>query len=160
MKYFTLDWWIATQLSYVEAGSEKDAEIASLDSAAMAYRPYFESVRDRLPSRYVDLSNEVTIHDGHVRHLSLREGTLRIVLDASDITERELRRVALTFRGVDQIEAISDPMKYLAGPSGFGDLGYDEIEVVCDGVFKLSLLFSSGIELQITFREFDFETLT
>ncbi|HWX42575.1 MAG TPA: hypothetical protein VN345_15600 [Blastocatellia bacterium] len=51
----------------------------------------------------------------------------------------------------------SDPDKGLVGPNGFGDLGYDEIEVLDGGMFEHRLLFSSGIELAIMFEEFRLE---
>ena len=47
----------------------------------------------------------------------------------------------------------SDPSVGLGGPHGFGDLGYDEIDVGEDGPFEHRLLFSSGIELAVRFAD-------
>ena len=48
----------------------------------------------------------------------------------------------------------TNPKRGLAGPHGYGDLGYDEIEVLRDGLYEHRILFSSGIELQVRFTGF------
>ena len=48
----------------------------------------------------------------------------------------------------------SDPEKGLPGPHGYGDLGYDEVDVLEPGLFEHRMLFSTGITLSIHHREF------
>lgn len=65
-------------------------------------------------------------------------------------------RVRLSYRGVDGMTIETDPDGVLPGPAGFGDLGYSEIDRPVPDLFEHRLLFSSGLELRVRFREFDF----
>jgi hypothetical protein len=44
----------------------------------------------------------------------------------------------------------------LPGPGGYGDFGYDEIEVIGPAQFEHRILFSSGIRLVIRFAKLSF----
>lgn len=53
------------------------------------------------------------------------------------------------------MESTANPSAGLAGPFGYGDLGYDEVAILASGAFEHRLLFSTGIELAVVFREFE-----
>jgi hypothetical protein len=61
---------------------------------------------------------------------------------------------AQRYSGVEHFESEADPKVGLRGPSGYGDLGYYEIDVLPEGRFEHRLLFSTGIELRVIFRGF------
>ena len=153
MKYFTLDSWIRDQ--------ELDSVDADSDHPRQRYKAYLENVRDRLPLDYVTMSESVCIHDATMPELKfdVSAGALTIRLNAGDVTMREGRMVELHYGRVAHFSTNSDPDKGLPGPHGFGDLGYDEIEVLDDGSYEHRLLFSSGIELIVRFGDFRLEVL-
>jgi hypothetical protein len=61
------------------------------------------------------------------------------------------RQIVLTYNGVEAATATGDPNNGLGGPHGFGDLGYDEIELLDGGLIEHRMLFSTGIELHVRF---------
>jgi hypothetical protein len=63
-------------------------------------------------------------------------------------------RFTLTYREVVRVESPADPMVGLRGPHGYGDFGYDEVEVLSTGVFEHRMIFSSGVELRVVFGGF------
>ncbi|WP_162668597.1 hypothetical protein [Gemmata massiliana] len=64
----------------------------------------------------------------------------------------------LTYTGIEQVESTADPKVGLGGPYGYGDLGYDELDILPTGTIEHRFLFSSGIELAIAFHNFGFTT--
>jgi hypothetical protein len=144
MRYFTLDWW---------------AEGCPVD-AAERYWAYLTSVRDRLHPEVVRLIDEVSLHDSRLRTLEVIVAArrLEIGLDgfkyARDGTEKCRRRIVLSYPGLRRLHSSADPARGLAGPHGYGDLGYDEVELLADGCIEHRLLFSSGIELTIQSEQF------
>ena len=65
-----------------------------------------------------------------------------------------LRKFQLDYVGVTSFKSIAEHEKGLPGPQGYGDLGYEEIDVV-DGLFVHGILFSGGIEFEIRFKGFE-----
>jgi hypothetical protein len=148
MKYFTIDRWIADQGSEDPPGRN---EISRED-----YLIYLDGIRSQLPTEFLLLTGEVVIHDARLVALkaSSDEGTLELTFEPGPYTERDWKQIRLRYIGVGRLHLTSDPDKGLAGPNGFGDLGYDEIEVLGGGMFEHRLLFSSGIELMVEFAAF------
>ena len=64
------------------------------------------------------------------------------------------RIIVLTYSGVRNLSTTADPEQGLQGSHGYGDLGYDEVELLPDGAVEHRLLFSSGIELTVQFDHF------
>lgn len=139
MRFFTIAWWMGLQ------GEE-------LPSPAPAYAAHLATIRDRLPSDLLATEETVSLHDARLRELRLplAKGTLTLGLDnyAGD------ERITLTYSGVERFESIADPEVGLGGPTGYGDLGYCEVDALPDGTLEHRILFSSGIELRVTFRGF------
>lgn len=67
------------------------------------------------------------------------------------------RRFYLKYKGVSNFTTTSQPDKGLAGPYGYRDLGYDEIELISEALFEHRMIFSSGIELSVVFTEFELD---
>lgn len=151
MEYFTLDQWIADQ--------DSEAQLDARESARLRYSAYLESVRSRLPVEFLPLTDEVSIHDARVLSLEGRfeESVLELRLDPGPFTNRDWVELRLNYIGIGGLRLKPDPERGLAGPNGFGDLGYDEIEVLDGGMFEHRLLFSSGIELAVAFAAFRLE---
>ncbi len=66
----------------------------------------------------------------------------------------------MNYGGVRSIQSTADPEKGLPGPHGYGDLGYDEIDLIQPGHYEHRMLFSTGIELLVQFSEFSFTYAT
>jgi hypothetical protein len=52
---------------------------------------------------------------------------------------------------------LADPQTGLPGPHGYGHLGYCEFEALGGELFEHRMLFSTGIELHVRFREITVE---
>lgn len=146
MKFMTIDKWSGTNGDALEALKE--------------YQRYLDSVFATLPLELQRFTSKVSLHDARMRHLRLAAGLLKLKLDGSGYQEETRsyfdRRFDLTYGGVDSLTSTADPDTGLPGPHGYGDLGYDEIEVLANGRYGHRMLFSTGIELHVQFNEFSF----
>ena len=143
MKYFTMEWW--------QGHCQGDAP--------EQYREYYEDVKDLLPAGARRLEEEVSLHDAKLLRLDVSPaaGTCLIVLDGFDWTHRSSplpgRTITLRYIGVQWLRSLADPRSGLQGPHGYGDLGYWEFEALGEGLFEHRMLFSTGIELHVRFRD-------
>lgn len=139
MRFFTMAWWCGCQTG--DAGD-----------AGAGYAAHLAAVRDRLPPDLLATEETVSLHDTRLRELRLlpAENTLTLGLDCHAGDERFI----LTYSGVERFESHADPDVTLGGPGGYGDLGYCEVDALPGGLFEHRLLFSTGIELAVTFRGF------
>lgn len=145
MKFFTIEWWCDVQGSNASDPTE-------------AFQQHLDLIRDRLPPDLLDLQDSVSLHDSRLHDLSLNvaDALLTLTLHGDD-GWGGLRIFTLQYIGLVSHDSLSDPDIALPGPNGYGDLGYDEPDVLLDGTFKHCLLFSSGIELQFIFTDFRLE---
>ena len=145
MKFFTIEWWCD-----VQDGTESDP--------TEAFRQHLDLIRDRLPPDLLLLQDSLSLHDSRLHDLSLNvaDALLTLTLHGDD-GWGGLRMFTLQYTGLVSHKSLSDPDISLPGPNGYGDLGYDETDVLPDGTFKHCLLFSSGIELQFVFTDFRLE---
>ncbi len=122
------------------------------DDPLAAYAAHLDAIRDRLPPDLLATQESVSLHDTRLRELRLvvAERSLSVALDSHSGRER----FTLTYGGVEQFESSADPKVGLNGPAGYGDLGYCEVSVLLTGAFEHRLLFSTGIELIVVFRDF------
>jgi hypothetical protein len=146
MKYFTMKRWAEN--------------VGDPNEPFQLYEQYLSSILKDLPSEFCKLLHEVDLHDARLRQLniSITEATLTIHLDgcrydppSKSYFDRDIR---LCYSGVQAITSTADPNLGLPGPHGYGDLGYHEIERLDSGTFQHRILFSTGIELHITFSGF------
>lgn len=117
------------------------------------YAAYFATIRHELPADLLAREESISLHDTRLRELriSRNDGTLRLGLETHSGDER----LTLVYREVERFESLADPKVGLRGPAGYGDLGYCEVEVLPGGTFEHRMLFSTGIELIVEFREFE-----
>jgi hypothetical protein len=145
MKYFTIDWWNG----YVEDD----------EAPCREYRDYLDQVSTLLPDAIRKLSYEVSLHDAELRWLciSIQESSVVMDLDGWDYSVQPdvAAWIRLTYRGVTAVSCTADPERGRPGPPGYGDLGYDEFEVLEPGYYEHRMLFSGGIEMHIRFAELE-----
>jgi hypothetical protein len=143
MRFFTMAWWCGVQ--------EGLAENPSAD-----YFAHLAALRDRTPPERLPTLNALlalALHDTNLRQLRLDSaaGTLHIELESYGGEDR----FTLAYSGVERLVSEADPSVGLGGPHGYGDLGYDEVDLEPGGAFVHRMLFSSGIELAVAFRGFE-----
>lgn len=147
MKFFTMAWW---------GGTQPDAEepVDQLEPF-QAYGVHLEAIRGHLPPNLLMVGQAVPLHDAKLRVLrySPADSTLLIELENYFDETGTRRRFSLRYDDVRAFESFADPDVGLAGPGGYGDLGYDELDLTPEGLAVHRLLFSSGIELHITCRD-------
>ncbi len=151
MKYFTIDQWIVDQ--------EPETSAEPGPTSYEQYLTYVDGIRPQLPAEFQPLTREVILHDARLVAMkaTTEESTVKLTLTPGPHTDRDWVQLELLYIGVGRVHFKSDPDKGLAGPNGFGDLGYDEIELLGGGMFEHRMLFSSGIELSIEFAAFHLE---
>lgn len=142
MRFFTVDWWRGIQ----------EGEISD---PVDAYRAHFQNIRDQLPPDLAALSESVSLHDSRLRSLNLDTETQSLQVSlVGDDGRGGLRRSWLTYHRVQSFQSFADPDAGLNGPHGYGDWGYDESDVLSDGLFEHRILFSTGIDMRIAFADF------
>lgn len=137
MRFFTMAWW-------------RGEQSADAGDPVAGYAAQLAAIRARLPPDLLATEETAFLHDARLGRLLLIDGTLTLVLDSHAADER----FSLTYSGVERFESSADPAVGLAGPAGYGDLGYCEVDVLPDGAFEHRLLFSTGIEFVVAFRGF------
>jgi hypothetical protein len=143
MKFFMLDWWCGLQ------------ELKNYDPIS-EFQNHLSSIRERLPEGLLALQETISLHDANLRSLdySHNQNSLTLQFDGDDGIGG-LRKFKMHYTGIVSFRTIADPDRGLPGPHGFGDLGYDEADTTADGNLEHRLLFSTGIEMQIVFHDFE-----
>jgi hypothetical protein len=139
MKWFTMRWW---------AGEQDQDPLQS-------YQEHLAQVSNRLPPDLLALSERGVLHDANLTLLSARGGSAVLLLVARSQGPGRTR-LELHYDGVTSLETSCDPKYTLPGPSGYGDLGYDELDIDHEGLFVHRFLFSRGIEFELHFARFSF----
>jgi hypothetical protein len=148
MKFFTMAWWGGAQPG-------ADSPYTTNEELFLAYDAYLNRFIDRIPAGLLAINQTVPLHDAKLRTLRYAQpaGTLTIEFDNYYEDSGEMRRFIVHYDDVSAFESVADPNVGLAGPGGYGDLGYDELDITPEGKAVHRLLFSTGIELHITCRE-------
>lgn len=141
MKFFTMQWWTGCQ----------DLSFAPARNAADQYQDHLTRIRDRLSQEALRIVEELPLHDSRLRLLEIDmcKAVLLMELDAVDSSGQPIK-VTLTYEELTSVRSIVREEESLSGPNGYGDLGYDEIDLA-DDRFEHRILFSTGIELDIVF---------
>jgi hypothetical protein len=142
VRFFTMAWWCGVQ--------EGRADNPSAD-----YWAHLDALRGRVsPERLPVLEAllALALHDANLRQLRLEPAaaTLHILLENRYAGGE---RITLAYSGVEQFASESNRDGF--SEHGYGDLGYDEVDLSLTGAFVHRMLFSSGIELAVAFRGFE-----
>ncbi|MDX2197538.1 MAG: hypothetical protein SF069_01045 [Phycisphaerae bacterium] len=146
MRFFTFQWW---------SGHCEQVDVIA------EYEEHFEAVRSHLPPTAAHLHDAESLHDSRVEAFDIDMLANCVILRLTGFSrhdghERD-RRFELRYGGVSRVVFGPSPEQPLGGPGGFGDLGYDEFDLSPEHRFLHRLLFSTGIELEITFRSFEYD---
>jgi hypothetical protein len=142
MRYFTPEWW---------AG-----EVENADAVVADYERYITSIRSRLTPALQSLHDEVSLHDSKVRRFSVEVPRQSVSITLHGFTDPPEdytgRRIELRYEGVTTVESTNEG-KWVSEAFDNSDLGYSEVELLPDGLWEHRMLFASGIELTIRFRD-------
>ena len=135
LNFFTSQWW---------AGCQSGDDGATI----RAFEAHARTIRDRLTPELLALQEHLSLHDANLIALSVMPEMqlAALTLKLADGSDLKLR-----YGGLTAFETVQSPDHALGGPGGYGDLGYDEIDVLDGGAFEHRLLFSSSIELRFRF---------
>lgn len=146
MNYFSIKCW---------------SDYEQITSIRESYYSYIDNVISQLPKSLKSLTGgggNISLNDANVKSLaiSLENSTVDIVMDGKWIqgVATGLRVFHLSYTGVTQMVSVIDPDVDGLSESGYGDHGFDEIEVLENNLYEHRMLFSSGIELRIRFHNF------
>jgi len=143
-----MSWWRRTQ--------NLDCNPRIVHKPRDSYNVYYRSIRQRLPKAIKLLEEKIYLSDANLLKMLIgidsKQVLLRVITLGGNAPSRVLE---VCYRGVSRFKPIAVRGKALPGPSGFGDLGYYEIELLDGGFWEHRLLFSSGLELSIIFNEIE-----
>jgi hypothetical protein len=146
MKYFSLSSW---DILYAE------------NEDAIAYEAYLSEVRVLLPKGLQSLTaggGSISLNDSRVQRLEIlaQEGVVNIFLNGKRIEGIFVgrRTFLLQYTGVKRITSSEAPDLGGLFMGGYGLHGFDEVEVLEEGLYEHRMLFSSGIEIGICFNDF------
>jgi hypothetical protein len=147
MRFITMGLW---------AGEIEDEECEAAEAAGQAH---FLSIRDRLPTQLIDLYTNSRLHDGHLVSFHTDAATQIAVLEVDGWNNfngdypvfYKLCFGDVTSTSLDY--SYPNPIKNRKlAPVGLDDLGYIELDVLSDGLFRIDILFWSGAEIGIVFK--------
>jgi hypothetical protein len=153
MKYFTPEWWAM--------------EVESTDRVVADYERYIDSIRSRLTPGLRSLHDEISLHDSKVRRFTVDFSSQTVAITLHGFTDpwspegQTGRRFDLRYEGVTTVES-TNLGEWVSEAFDNSDLGYCEIELLSDGLWEHRMLFASGVELAIRFRDLrlQYEPLT
>ena len=144
MKYFTPEWWARN--------------VESTDAVAADYWRYVETIRSRLTPGLRTLLDEVSLHDSKVRRFRVELSNQTVVMILHGFTDpwspagQIGRQFELRYEGVVTVESANEE-GWVSEHLDNSDLGYSEVELLSDGYWEHRMLFASGVELVIRFRD-------
>lgn len=146
MKYFSLSSW---DILYAE------------NEDAIAYEAYLSEVRMLLPKGLqllTDGSSGISLNDSKIQNIKIltQDQAVEAFLDGRWIEGTIVgpRRFCLQYAGVTQVISSIAPNLHGLFSGGYGLHGFNEVEVLEDELYEHRMLFSSGIEFAIRFRDF------
>ncbi len=147
MKYFSIKCW-----------SKWD----EADPIGKAYKQYIQSIRAELPSDLQLLTGaggDISLNDGTIRKyfVSLPQACVDVEMDCDYEDPNGAfgeRMVSLHYKAVEAFSSSVDPDSGRPLFGAYGDHGFDEIELVENGLYEHRMLFDGGIEIAIRFRDF------
>jgi hypothetical protein len=176
MKYFSIEDW-KTWEPWDRIQEDKKRYHDYIDTIRRRLPPDLRRLCDSSPEWS---SERIYLNDSQVHEIkaSFEAQTLMIVLNGeyTDENDRQLglRRFSLNYKGVTRFQIDEGAgTAYNPGPDAdpqdvsllvrgaygiaFDDHGWDEIELIEDDLFEHRMLFSSGTETVVRFRDFTLE---
>ena len=141
MKFFTHQWWLDTQKGVFE-------------DRHTAYADHVGRIRRRVPTDLLDLDGK--LHDATVTSIECNSDERWLTFFVDGDREGELLQMRLTYHGVKGFTMTPNPDLGLLRTYGFGDLGYDEVDIDDTGALVHRLLFATGIEVEVRFNAFEY----
>jgi len=144
MKFFTPQWW-------AREGESTDPVVAD-------YQRYIDAIRSRLTPALRSLHDEVSLHDSKVRRFTVDIPMQTVAITLHGFTDpwspegQTGRWFDLLYEGVTSVESTNEG-EWVSEAFDNSDLGYCEIELLPDKHWEHRMLFASGIELTIRFRD-------
>jgi len=158
VKYFSIAYWS----TYDPA-----------DDTERRYKSYVQSIRPQLPGPlqvFTGAGGPVSLNDTRLHRVSVnlekRRAEIELRGEIKDGSKPQPNTsewsivacgIILRYEGVVAFSSRSDPEIGLAGPHGYGDHGFDEVELLAENLYEHRMLFSSGIEIAMRFTEFTAE---
>ena len=144
MKYFTFEGWKN------EVFEEK---------LISDYKYYLESIKKLIPDSVNQFIQNHTLHDSEIVNLDYKakDQRLNVVLDGWDINFENKCVYEIRFSDIESILFVNNADETAVDLNKMGTLGYEEIEYLSTKRIEVRWLFSSGVEILITFKEFAFE---
>jgi hypothetical protein len=153
MKFHTLVDWKRSQ------NLDDDQTFGRIVATGERYRLYLEMIRPKLPTDFQRLLDLASLHDGEVLGIEIEPSSAKASLWCRALDNfsegRDGRYLRLEYHGLKKFHSVG-PEEESFGGDGYGDIGNDEIELLSDGTFEHRFLFSTGIELGLTFADFKF----
>jgi hypothetical protein len=149
MKHYTFEQWAGDD--------DADYKLAS------TYPAYLERVLPDFPSDLQRFVRKCHLHDAALTRLELLTPERKLVLELlgdhydDTLPSNYARRFRLTYLGVSSFGSTAKPHRKLHGPGGYGDLGYDELELISPGLYEHRMLFSTSVEFAIRFTGFQLD---
>ncbi|RYY03270.1 MAG: DUF4085 family protein [Gammaproteobacteria bacterium] len=121
------------------------------------YRSYLASIKDVLPEKIVEFEAEYSLHDSKIKKIFCSFKNKEVILEflGWNLNLEHQIYYTLIFSGVTKFKQTLPQQEYVE--SELGDLGYWEIESI-NSEIEVRMLFASGAEFNITFKEFSFIT--
>ena len=143
MKYFTFELWMRMQDQ--KDSLEADEEWAT---AATQYFSELEAMRDLMDKTTYKLLTSGVLHDGLVTSISSPDDRELAIL-----VKNWQGRIKLTFKGVTNFNFNYARSQGQLGPRTMFEWGYDELTTAENGLLAFGVLFTSGIELDISCKK-------
>jgi hypothetical protein len=115
-------------------------------------------VRSQLTPSLLALHDEISLHDSKVQKFTVDIPRKTVALTLHGFTDpwtpegETGRRFDLLYEDVTTVESDHDG-DWVSEAIDNSDLGYCEIELLPDGCWEHRMLFASGIELRVRFKE-------
>jgi len=141
VKYFTSEWWAT--------GCEDE-------SAFNDYNHYYSSIVHQLPEKLCIFNGEYTLHDSNIKDICSEFLENRVTISLQGWNQEFSEETCYILKFIDVVSFVQSLPKGGSVESELGDLGYVEFELFDIGI-EVRMLFVSGAEFTIKFKDFDFE---
>jgi hypothetical protein len=168
MKYFTKELWTGANSADKDVRSRTD-RIWKRNCAR--YFAVLKRLAPRLGARNGKFFTDHSLHDGSLLRFLARDWPVSVLRGRWAPTSRTGVEIAalsfderpaiyhLKYAGIEGIDVRTGDDLFPRGDSTFQHWGYDELLPEGKGLFRHSILFSTGTEVSVVFRRFSFSRI-